>query len=351
MENVGVIDLFCGIGGLSHGFVQEGFKILGGYDFDSTCKYAFTTNNDAPFYSKDVAKVTGKELNLLFGDNLKVLVGCAPCQPFSPYSNSLKEKDKSKWSLIEEFARLVRETKPEVISMENVPQLQMFQEADILGRFLRILRRNGYRPIVYNVFCPDYGIPQSRRRLVLLAAKKPIKLVEATHGNGKLPYATVSETIRHLPELAAGGIDPLDPLHRSRALTEINRKRMAATKEGGSWKDWPQELVLACHRKESGKSYGSVYGRMRWDDLAPTITTHCTGIGNGRFGHPTQDRAISFREAALLQTFPSDYDFIDKTLDFNASSVSRQIGNAVPPLLGQVIAKSIKLYLQENQKH
>ena len=119
-------------------------------------------------------------------------------------------------------------------------------------------------------------------------------------------------------------------------------KRIKATPYGGGWKDWPEELILNCHKKGTGKTFGSVYGRMLWDEPSPTITTLCTGIGNGRFGHPEQDRALSLREAALLQTFPVDYRFFP----FSLRNVSRYIGNAVPPLLGEVIAESIKRHLK-----
>lgn len=160
---------------------------------------------------------------------------------------------------------------------------------------------------------------------------------------------SVKETIGHLPPVKAGEMDKKDPLHRARFLSEINLLRIKATKEGGGWKDWPEELQLECHKKKSGSSYGSVYGRMRWNDVAPTMTTHCTGLGNGRFGHPEQDRAITLREASLFQTFPEGYKFYENDKTFNPSTISRHIGNAVPPLLGRVIAKSIKNHLEDHQ--
>lgn len=132
-----------------------------------------------------------------------------------------------------------------------------------------------------------------------------------------------------------------DSLHRASALTSINMKRIQATSEGGSWREWPEELKLECHKKESGASFGSVYGRMRWDEPSPTITTQCTGLGNGRFGHPSQDRAITPREAALLQTFPMSYRFIEDEESVSLTKAARYIGNAVPPKLGEVIAESI----------
>ena len=129
----------------------------------------------------------------------------------------------------------------------------------------------------------------------------------------------------------------------------LNLLRIQNTPYGGSWKDWPEELVLDCHRKESGKSFGSVYGRMRWEEPSPTITTECTGIGNGRFGHPEQDRAISVREAALLQTFPMTYRFFENESEVSLKNASRYIGNAVPPRLGEVIADSIKEHIRTHR--
>ena len=126
------------------------------------------------------------------------------------------------------------------------------------------------------------------------------------------------------------------------------RQARQASRTDGSWKDWPEELVLNCHQKESGKTFGSVYGRMTWEEPSPTITTECIGLGNGRFGHPEQDRAISVREAALLQTFPMTYRFFEDEKEVSLKNASRYIGNAVPPRLGEVIAKSIKIHVRDN---
>lgn len=348
MSKCAVIDLFCGIGGLSHGFIQEGFNVIAGYDNDSTCKYAFEQNNKSCFYTKDIATVTGEELNKLWGNNLKILVGCAPCQPFSSYSFKVKVKDKKKLNLLYEFARLIEETKPTIISMENVPQLTNTDKNIVFKDFCETLSRMGYYIHYEVVFCPDYGIPQTRKRLVLLASKLgQINLLPKTHNPSN--YITVRDTIADLPALKAGEFDPNDPIHRARALSDINLQRIQHTKEGGSWKDWPDELLLECYKKKSGNTYRSVYGRMRWDAPSPTMTTHCTGLGNGRFGHPEQDRAITLREAALLQTFPKNYRFYDNMESYNPSVISRQIGNAVPPKLGKIIAQSINNHLIEHK--
>ena len=341
-DNIAVIDLFCGVGGLSQGFVMEKFNVVSGYDNDMSCKFSYETNNNAVFHNEDVSKLSGGALNKEFGDKIKILIGCAPCQPFSSYSFKIKEKDPNKLNLLYSFSRLIEETQPTVISMENVPQLI---ETEIFKDFIDKLKSLGYFVSYQVVFCPDYGIPQRRRRLVLLASKLgEISLIAKTHTPEK--YITVKDVIGNLKPVKAGEYDKSDPLHRARRLSDINLKRIKHTKEGEGWKNWPQELVLECFKKPSGKTYGSVYGRMKWNEPAPTMTTHCTGLGNGRFGHPEQDRAITLREAAIFQTFPKDYKFYESLEKFNPSIVCRQVGNAVPPKLGQVIAKSIKSHLK-----
>ncbi|MDI9312332.1 MAG: DNA cytosine methyltransferase [Limnohabitans sp.] len=349
INNVAVIDLFCGIGGLSHGFVKQDFKIVAGIDIDETCKYSFEANNNSTFILKSVSDISKEEINKLFGKAKdKILVGCAPCQPFSSYTFKDEEKnDNNKWKLLYEFARLVKETEPDVISMENVSQLINFKKAPVFKDFLNSLKKIGYFVNYEVVNCPDYGIPQNRKRLVLLASKLgEIKLIPKTHT--KENYVTVKETIGKLPKIKDGEFCKKDRLHFARKLSPLNMKRIQKTPYGGSWKDWPEDLKLECHKKESGKSYPSVYGRMKWEEPSPTMTTHCIGYGNGRFGHPEQDRAISLREASLLQTFPVDYKFFDdKKETFSSVVIARQIGNAVPVRLGEIIAKNIKEHLKQ----
>ena len=349
-EKIGVVDLFCGIGGLSHGMYQNGFDILAGFDIDSTCKFAFEYNNNSVFHYKDVKEITGSEINKIFNNKkIKILAGCAPCQPFSSYSFKLKEKDSNKYDLLYEFGRLVKETLPDIVTMENVAQILSFQQKPVLHDFENLLTELGYSVSIKKVFCPDYGIPQRRKRIVLLASKfGKIDLIEPTHK--KSEYVTVRKAISKLSKLEAGQVDKKDKLHRARNLSELNMKRIKATPKNGSWKDWPEDLLLECHKKDSGKSFGSVYGRMNWDEPAPTMTTLCTGLGNGRFGHPEQDRAISLREAAIFQSFPLDYKFFENEEAVSISNASRYIGNAVPPVLGAVTAVSIIKHLENNDK-
>jgi DNA (cytosine-5)-methyltransferase 1 len=181
--------------------------------------------------------------------------------------------------------------------------------------------------------------------LVLLGSRLGrICLPPPTHGESR--QRTVRSVIGNLEEISAGKTSTSDPLHRARALSSLNLKRIRNTPEGGDWRDWPASLRLACHKRESGKRYEAVYGRMSWNRLAPTLTTHCCGIGNGRFGHPEQHRGISLREAALLQTFPKYYKLYDPATPISSKRLSKHIGNAVPVRLGRIIARAIKQHIE-----
>ena len=281
-----VVDLFCGAGGLSHGFFLEGFDIQAGFDTDERCRYAFEHNNRAPFMRRDVAAMTGAEIAERFPPGMpSVLVGCAPCQPFSVYNQ--KNSD-PQWKLLGDFSRLISEVRPAVVSMENVPRLKRFRGGTVFQNFVSALERDGYRVSPGMAFAPDYGVPQRRSRLVLRASRA-----------------------------------------------------------GGTWRDWDGSLVTACHRAPTGQTYSSVYGRMAWDAPSPTITTQFHGFGNGRFGHPEQDRAISLREGAILQSFPPDYGFVEPAGPVHFSVLGRMVGNAVPVLLARAIARSIRRHLEE----
>ncbi|MFM2048864.1 MAG: (cytosine-5-)-methyltransferase [Bacteroidota bacterium] len=351
INDYAVVDLFCGVGGLTHGFVKEKFDVVAGIDFDGTCKYAFEKNNKTTFLHRDITKVTSKEIEELYPkEKRKILVGCAPCQPFSIYTNIKKEKsDDEKWKLLYEFSRVIKDLQPDIISMENVPQLEKFENGKVLKDFIAALKEEKYFVKYKIVNAQNYGVPQRRKRLILFASKYgEVEILNETHNSEN--YVTVKDAIGNLPPIEDGVHHPEDKLHFARELTPKNKLRIRATKEGGSWKDWSEDLVLDCHKKESGKSFGSVYGRMVWNDVSPTLTTYCVGLGNGRFGHPEQHRALSLREAAILQSFPKNYDFIDKSVEFSSAKIARQIGNAVPVGLGVMIAKSIKNHLKNNLK-
>lgn len=340
-----VVDVFCGAGGLSHGFRQRGFEIVGGIDIDEDCRYAFEQNNDAPFIRRDVATLKADEINGLFTPGRpRVLVGCAPCQPFSTYN---QKNEDPKWQLLRQFGNLVDKVRPDVLSMENVPRLLAFKDGSTFKRFVKQLRDAGYHVAWDVLYGPDFGLAQTRSRLVLLASKLgPIKLPHSTH-NGK--HRTVRDEIGNLPPLIHGGVDDSDALHRASRLSEVNMRRISSAKPGGTWRDWAPRLIADCHKVETGRGYASVYGRMEWDEPSPTITTQFFGFGNGRFGHPEQDRALSLREGALLQGFPIDYEFIAPGERVQFKKVGRLIGNAVPVKLAAAIANSVNKHLEETQ--
>jgi len=352
MDNFSVVDLFCGVGGLTHGFVLESFKVVAGIDSDKTCAYAYNKNNlGAVFYHDDLNRISNDDIKRLFlPSSKKILVGCAPCQDFSVYNQNNNQS--GKYKLLERFARIIDEIQPEIISMENVPNLLNYEKGTIFQFFLSIIEQN-YTVSYSVVNAKDYGIPQRRKRLVLLGCKKDkgtlhLLTPEEFKKSGVMCLNTVREAIGNLEIIGDGEISQNDSLHRARKLSALNKKRIKATNEGGFWRDWPQDLILDCHKKEAGKSFGSVYGRMKWDEESPTMTTYCVGLGNGRFGHPEQDRAISLREAAIFQSFPYNYEFINPNVPFSMMNIARQIGNAVPVNLGRVIAQSIKKHIKSS---
>ena len=351
--SISAVDLFCGVGGLTYGLQEAGINVVAGLDVDETCKYAFEENNDARFISKDIRKFTGAELSELYPkDSIRLLVGCAPCQPFSAHTR--KNKDRSsdeRWSLLDDFGRLVEKVNPHLIAFENVP---LIRKENIFRNFCNRLRSLYYylHPELM-VYCPDYGVPQKRRRLVLIASMwDNFELLPKTHSSspedGLLPFKTVKDAIGDLLEIDDGQENKQDPLHRSRKLSEMNKKRIKQSQPGGTWEDWDEELRLPCHKKPSGQGYTTVYGRMAWNDLAPTITTQFLNLGSGRFGHPEQHRALSLREGALLQTFPKDYKFTDPDSPIVTTHIGSYIGNAVPVQLAKVIGESIQKHVKEN---
>lgn len=229
---------------------------------------------------------------------------------------------------------------PEIIVMENVTDVVRHK---VYHDFVSHLKNLGYHVSENDVSCVDYGIPQKRKRQIVLCSRiGPIDLLPKTHETA----VTVREAIGYLPRIDSGEVDPSDPLHRAAKLSEVNLKRIMASVAGGTWRDWPEELRIGAHKKVSGATYASVYGRMEWDKLAPTMTTQCYGFGNGRFGHTEQDRAISLREAAIFQTYPEDYVFFDENKPLSYASVGRMIGNSVPVRLGKVIGESIQKHVK-----
>ena len=341
-----VVDLFCGIGGLSYGLQRAGLRVVAGLDADDTCRYAFKANTGATFVSDSLEDVTASDIRALFPrGSRRILVGCAPCTAFSAYvagSNGRSEK----WSLVDLFLERILDIEPEIVSMENVTRLRSFRNGSVFRRFVSGLRDAGYEVAAGSLNAADYGVPQYRRRLVVLASRRgPIVLPTPTHSR----HRTVRSAIGHLPPLQAGETDSSDPIHRSPNLSSINLRRIRAAKPGRPWTEWKNPaLVARCHKRRSGASFKNVYGRMEWDRPSPTLTTGCFSFGRGRFGHPKQDRAISLREAALLQSFPSDYLFVAPDSPVTFTHIGRHIGNAVPVALAVAIGHSIRSHIGED---
>ncbi len=335
------VDLFCGVGGLTHGLRKAGVEVTAGYDIDPACEWPFETNNGiAKFHKVDVAELMGETLKKHFEsdeDSISLLAGCAPCQPFSTYSLNKTGDTDRRWSMLEHFGRLVAEVRPTLVTMENVPQVR---KHEVFRNFVETLEGAGYSTSVHVVKCDEYGIPQSRTRLVLLASLLG-KVELRARDPRRDKQRTVRSAIGGLERLTAGASSKLDPIHRTSTLSEMNFKRILAATPGGSWRDWDPKLIAPCHKEETGKTFPGVYGRMEWDKPAPTITTQFFGFGNGRFGHPQQNRALSLREGAILQTFPPSYKFVKKNDPVHTKTVGRLIGNAVPVRLGQIIGESL----------
>ncbi|MDE0136607.1 MAG: DNA cytosine methyltransferase [Acidimicrobiaceae bacterium] len=337
--SIAAVDMFCGVGGLSYGLASAGVDVVAGIDIDGSCKFPFEANmGGAQFVQRDICDVTAEELSGLWPEGAtRLLAGCAPCQPFSSYRKGVSSSNDDRWGLLHEFGRLVEETQPEFVTTENVPRIE---GKAVFTDFVARLEDLGYSVDSDVRRCTDYGLAQNRRRLVLVASRLGNAAVpEGDHSSR--PPKTVRQAIGCLPAIEAGAAHEADPVHRSRGLSKLNRKRMTASKPGGTWHDWPVELRAPCHRRASGAAFKNVYARMRWDQPAPTITTYFHNFGAGRFGHPAQHRTISLREAALLQGFPDNYRFAPDGEATPLTTLARHIGNAVPPPLGEAIGRSL----------
>jgi len=346
-----VIDFFCGCGGASKGFELAGFNVALGIDFDASAASSYRANfPNTKFIQDDIRNVRVKDVAKMVPDwksSELVFCACAPCQPFSSQNKTRSSSDKRR-TLLSETKRFIRAFRPAFIFIENVPGIQSVKidENGPFSDFLKFIKRFGYEYDFKIVSSEFYGVPQQRKRLVVLAKlnDKPM-FPSYSHGVDEVAFATVRDYIGDLPPLQAGESDRVDPLHTAAIIQPINIKRLQHTPEGGDRRDWPDELWLNCHRKYDGHT--DVYGRMSWDKPSKTLTTKCTSISNGRFGHPdvTQHRAITFREAACLQTFPKGFQFIGSRV-----SKSKQIGNAVPVLLAQRFAEAIMKQADDNKE-
>jgi len=332
--DIALADFFSGCGGTTRGFADAGISPLLAVDWDPEAIATFRLNfPGTPVIERDIREVGVEEVGGLLrpaSESVMLFAGCAPCQPFAGHRQQPPGQDSRSFLLIE-FLRFVTALNPELIFVENVPGMQRVSASE--GPFADFVEELGRtHHVSYDTVCSaDYGVPQTRRRLVLVASRLgPISLPEPTHGPATgCPRSTVREWIGSLPAIAAGQAESGISSHRAMRLSDLNLERIRATPEGGDRRDWPDRLWPNCHR-DGFNGHTDVYGRLSWDKPAPALTTRCISYSNGRFGHPIQDRALSAREAARLQTFPPSFEFAG-----SLTSQARQIGNAVPVVLAR----------------
>jgi DNA (cytosine-5)-methyltransferase 1 len=339
-----VVDLFAGCGGGSTGFASAGFRVAGAVEIDPTAADAYEANVGLRPLVRDICSVQGsallKDAGLQPGE-LTLLFGCPPCQSFTILRRgaTTTSLDLVRNELPGQYLRLVEELRPRHLAFENVPGMVEGRWRAHFDVLLDRLQALGYRYTWRVVDAADYGVPQRRRRLLVIASlvgepKLPAATHAATRVDGLAPHCTVREAIGHLPPLESGEHDPKDVFHRARRHSPIALRRLRAVPEGGGRKDLPADLQLECHRDHDG--HYDIYGRMWWDRPAPTLTSGCTNVTRGRFGHPQQDRAITLREAMLLQGFPPT-----AVLQGGVEAMALQVGNAVPPPLAERIGHRI----------
>jgi DNA-methyltransferase (dcm) len=329
------LDLFSGSGAVTLGLKQAGFSVVGAVDLNpGACETYRANHPEVRLIEQDIRTTSPDDFSDLIPEMLDLLVICAPCQPFSS-QNRHRNKDDARNDLVRASIPFIERFNPSIVFLENVPGLQ---SSDVFGGFTHWLEAEaGYLVSkAMRIDAADLGVPQRRTRMVLIAVKGvPLEVaVDIVRQDKKTVWATIAD----LPEPPLGRpVDGRDKLHFARKHSHLNIQRLEKIpKNGGSRHSLPPELQLACHRGKKKSSFPDTYGRMHWHEVAPTLTTGCTDITRGRFAHPEQNRAITLREAARLQTFPDNYIFSG-----NSAQVSTQIGNAVPPKMMAEIAKSL----------
>lgn len=347
------VDLFCGAGGLTTGLKAAGIDVVGGVEFDSDAANTYRANHPhTHLFQQDIKSLSGNDILKTLGvAKIDLLAGCPPCQGFSSLTFKNKKEDPRNF-LILEFLRLVRELNPQVIMLENVPGLAK-RGLHLFQQFLDGIRAEGYIPDFRVLQVADFGVPQKRRRLVMLAGKnfqipipKPQYAENAVGGLKK--WVSLKEAIGNMPkpffvsDLKEKSYASVN-WNVARHLSDINLKRLQALCPGASRYDIPKKLRPKCHQN-SNSGFGNVYGRLKWDEPSVTITRGCITLSMGRFGHPEQDRALSVREAATIQTFPKNYKFAVKNLE----KACLQIGNAFPCLLAKHLGEQVNKYYKEN---
>jgi DNA (cytosine-5)-methyltransferase 1 len=340
MNNFNSIDLFSGCGGLTLGMKQAGFNVLAAIEIDPIAVQTYRMNHPEVYIvNKDIRNININEIKNILDDRpLHLLAGCPPCQGFSSIRRLNKETpaDDPRNDLIWEYFRFVKELLPYTIMLENVPGLKDFPP---FQKMLCDLEKLGYnKPSVGNVWIQKYGIPQRRKRLIAVASK----IGELTVAKETNITQTVRDAIGNLESVSKtkDSLHKVFPIHSQSVLARIKK----IPKNGGSRTDLPYEEQLECHKK-SNVGFNDIYGRLSWDSVSSTMTGGCLNPSKGRFLHPDEDRCISAREAALLQTFPKKYLF---PVNIGITKLSLLIGNALPPLFSKIQSKNIIKHLKSN---
>lgn len=340
------VDIFSGAGGLTTGLKAAGFRVVAGVEIEQHAVSTFKVNHpETRIFKQDVTTVTGTDLLAETDERcIHLLAGCPPCQGFTSLTSKYRRTD-PRDRLILELARLIEQSRPLTVMIENVPGLAQ-KGKRLFNQFIRRIEAAGYIADWDVLQVADYGVPQSRRRLVLLAGRGfSVPIPPPTHsraGDGGLPkWTTVRSVIAGLPspkllaeaKASSGGTG--HDWNVVRQLSTQNKRRLRHAIPGESWEKIPKRFRPDCH-KDKKAGFSNVYGRMQWDEVSPTITAGCTTLSKGRFGHPEENRTLSVREAALLQTFPADYVFSSPYMEH----VCAMIGNALPCVFAAVLAES-----------
>lgn len=337
------IDFFCGAGGMTHGMIQAGIKVLAGIDIASDCKETYETNNGAKFIEADINEYTpeklAEETGIEKNDDSLIFIGCSPCQYWTKI-NTDKTKSKMTRNLLDQFKVFVDYFKPGYIVIENVPGLYTSKENRVLINFKKFLAESNYTFKDDLINASEHGVPQHRKRYLLVATRLSDKIyLPEKEKSDKLTVRNFIGEHNGFKKIPHNHKDESEFMHTSAGLSEDNLKRITLTTPNGGtrecWKNNPDLQIDAYKNKDH--IFRDVYGRMSWDKPAPTITTRFNSLSNGRFGHPEDHRAISLREGATLQTFPKEYIFKGS----NNASIARMIGNAVPPELSRRIGTNL----------
>jgi len=336
------VDFFCSGGGMTNGMRRSGINIIAGIDFDEDCKETYELNNpNSKFILADVFDLKESELeknlSLKRNDNDLVLIGCSPCQYWSIIQTSKEKSSKSK-NLLGEFERFVKYFNPGFVVVENVPGIASKKEESGLAQFIIDLEEIGYKVKSKVVNLNDYGVPQTRKRFSLVASRILNDFVFPIPKRGKKPVVRDFIGIQNgFKKISAGHKDSSKFCHSASKLSDKNLKRLIGTKNNGGDALWWRSDEDLGREKYRGDGFRDNYSRMSWNKPSPTITTKFFSISNGRFAHPEENRAISIREGATLQTFPKRYTFYAKSIQ----GKTRMIGNAVPPEYARRIGKAI----------